>query len=195
MAHSGKFVLRIEPKFHRLLSQESERRKTSLNTLCIDLLKRGFKKGDTEDERFGFLKPIIRQVEDHFGSELEGILIFGSQVTGQATESSDLDLLIVLKSSLPLTRSLYRWWDEKVSLSGTIVVNPQFAHIPLSMEEAGSLWLEVATASQMIWERDLVVTDFLELLREFIASDRVRRNWSQGQPYWVRQDEEQRLRS
>lgn len=195
MTRSGKFVLRLEPKFHRLLSQEAKRRRASLNSLCISLLQRGLEKGESTDERFEFLKPVLDQIKSHFGKDLQGVFIFGSQVTGQATESSDLDLLIVLEKLIPLARSLYRWWDEKVSLSGTIVVNPQFVHLPLSVEEAGSLWLEVATASQMIWEKDRVITDFLELLREFIASDRVRRHWSQGQPYWVRQSEEQRPKS
>ncbi|MBI2083255.1 MAG: toxin-antitoxin system HicB family antitoxin [Deltaproteobacteria bacterium] len=192
MIPSGKFVLRIEPKFHRLLSQEAKRNKTSLNNLCASLLKKGLEKGEPVAEKFAFLKPTVDQLKDHFGKNLLGVLVFGSQVTGEATESSDWDLLIILSNEIALTRSLYRWWDEEATLLGTIIVNPQFVHLPASLEEAGGLWFETACASHVMWEQGRVITDCLDQLREFIASDRVRRYWSQGQPYWVRQNEEQR---
>lgn len=191
MNYSGRFVLRIPAPLHRRLSREAERRGLSLNELCNLLIESNLEGRKNDEEKFSFLNPIVKQLTNHF-KDLLGVVVFGSQVTGKATQSSDLDLLIVLPSNLPITRSLYRWWDEEIPSVGPITVNPHFVHLPPSPDGAGSLWLEVATAHEILWERNGAVGDVIKKLLEIIALDRVRRYWSNGQPYWVKSHEEQR---
>jgi predicted nucleotidyltransferase len=196
MAHSGRFLLRVKPSTHGHLAQEAKRRGISLNRLCAEALQRGLETHPTESSHFDFLSPVVSLLRAHFGKNLVAVLVFGSRVTGKATATSDLDLLVVLEDGVPLTRSLYSWWDEsvdslgraseRIDLPANPLVNPQFVHLPENPEEAGGLWLEVATASEVLWEGRGRITKALDGLRNLIAQDRFRRYWSNGIPYWVR---------
>lgn len=194
MAPSGKFVLRISPQLHRQLAREASRLGISLNQLCSNLLEKNPNLEGLKRERFNFLDPILHETKQRFGKDLVGVAVFGSQVTGQATTGSDLDLLIVLALTVPIYRPLYSWWDEKITAPGATIVNPHFVHLPPTPEEAGSLWLEVAIAHEVLWQRENQLGRVITKILDRIASDRLRRYWSNGQPYWVRTDEEQRPR-
>ncbi len=191
MDYSGRFVLRLPSSLHGQLAREAERRGLSMNRLCGDLLQNALEKGgETEGRRFAALSPLVTTLKKHFKGDLLGVLVFGSQVTGRSSDSSDIDLLIVLSDRCPLTRALYRWWDDHVSLPSGPVVNPQFVHLPAETERAGGLWLEVASASKILWEDGGRVSKAIHALRNLIAQDRFRRCWSNGLPYWVKISEE-----
>lgn len=191
MSHSGKFVIRIGASFHQRLSSEARRRSCSLNQVCIDLLEKGLERQAKEGENFPFLDSTIKKLRGQFGDALEGVVIFGSRVTGRAMNTSDLDLLVVLSSKIALTRSLYRWWDETISIPVSITVNPHFVHLPVSVEEAGGLWLEMAVGHRVIWEKKRVLSQVLAALKDRISRDDVRRYWSHGLPYWIRRENEE----
>ena len=127
-------------------------------------------------------------VKSKWGKNLLGILLFGSQVTGEATASSDTDFLIVLSDEVPLTRSLYRYWDEHLVSDETASINPQFVHLPKSPHETGGLWFEAAMAGEILWDNGGVIRKFLEDVKKRVAADEIRRYWSNGQPYWAWRD-------
>lgn len=184
--HSGKFVLRIPENVHRGLRAEAVRRSTSLNTLCIELLVAGLtnpecRKADIVPKR----KIIVRELQKKFGNNLIGFLIFGSQVRSEANTASDIDLMIIVEDTIPLDRSLYRWWDETLAPNLPRTHNPQFVCLPSTPREAGGLWFEVAMGHEILWERDRDVSRFIGDLKEFVASGAIRRYITQGQPYWV----------
>lgn len=187
---SGKFVLRIAPAMHHRLSRQARERGVSLNQICKELIESALEKGPDSFQPPSFLAPILKSLRDSFKEKLLGVLLFGSQVSGRASALSDWDLLIVLDLSIPLHRSLYSWWDESIRPEGDRVVNPHFSHLPPSPAEAGTLWLEVAVNSRILWEKGMLMTSGLEGIKHFIASGAARRYWSHGQPYWVKQDEE-----
>ena len=182
--YSGKFVLRLDVKTNERLVSEAERRRTSLNRLCRDILVHGLERNDVEEDPFRFLIPTILLLKGHFKKNLLGVAVFGSRVTGKATENSDFDVLVILADTVPLVRSLYRWWDESLEMFEGKVVNPHFVHLPASPEEAGGLWLEVAVASKILWEEKGLVTSFIDKLLLQMSSDKIRRHWSNGMPYW-----------
>lgn len=188
MDHSGKFVLRIPPKAHKSLAQEALKKGLSLNALCSKILMNNLHKKDEQTKKFEFLSPLVKQVRTHFSKDVIGILLFGSRITGKATDQSDLDCLIVLSQYCPLRRSLYSWWDENILNPDGWVVNPQFVHLPASPEKAGGLWFEVVSASEILWEENQKITRFLQEARGCIEEDRIRRCWTNGQPYWVWRD-------
>ena len=192
MSHSGKFVLRLTSQMHRSLAQEAARKGGSLNQFCIQLLQDGLTRQESGSKKFDFLTPVIEQLKHHFGGKLMGVVLFGSQVTGKATESSDFDLLIVLDSSEKLARSLYSWWDDEMKFPHDKTINPQFVHRPDSIDQAGGIWFEVAVSSEIVWEDRSKISQFLDKIRRLIASDRVRRFWTNGVPYWVRREESEK---
>lgn len=187
---SGKFIVRLQPTLHRQLVETANEEGLSLNRLCaLRLSERS--KGSVTTQPAVTHRPLITRLQRKFGEDFLGLLIFGSQVTGEMTTGSDIDLLIVLGPNLPLERSLYRWWDEELPPTEA-ALSPQFVHLPGSTHDAGGLWCEVAMAHHLLWEKGRAVSHFLEELKNRIAEGVVRRSWSNGQPYWIwRSDEEQ----
>lgn len=187
--YSGRFVLRLPSDLHRRLSTLALRARQSLNNLCLDLIHEGLKKSDDKKSWKQKYHPLLHQLRGHFGRQLVGFLIFGSQITGEATLSSDVDFLVVLDKSVPLTRSLYHWWDEKIKTADDSL-SPQFVHIPSSAEEAGGIWFEIALSHEILWQKQKDVSNFLEKLNESVVKGRIRRYFQHGQPYWVWRDHE-----
>lgn len=181
----GKLLLRMEPALHSLLSAEAAKARVSLNSLLVRMLKERLENGADKPWWKDACDDIVEKTRAHFGSKLVGILVFGSQVMGNASENSDLDILIVLSSELPITRALYRWWDE-IDWNLPCEVNPQFVHIPADQEQPGGIWLETALASEILWEDGRKLTSQIKQIKQLIENDSYRRYFSNGQPYWVR---------
>ena len=180
--YSGRFVIRIPPLLHRGLTREAVSRTISLNQLCLERLSREagpLEQGGGLAKKFA---PQLNEIQKIFDDDLLSLILFGSQVTGEATGSSDFDLLIVLRDSIPLGRALYRLWDERISDPS---LSPQFVHLPSTAREAGGLWFEVALAHEILWEKNEQARRFLEGMEEQIALGALRRYLSHGQPYWV----------
>lgn len=190
MNFSGKFVLRIPPDLHKKLTYLAKKNGVSLNILCMRLIKSGLQKREDFIQAFPSLEPTMECLRSHFKEEIEGLLLFGSQITGKATEGSDVDLAIVLSQNISLNRSLYRWWDE--TFPDEKIINPHFIHLPSSPLEASSLWLEIASASHLLWERGNKIHLFLKRVQSSIQQNESRRYWSHGTPYWIKSDEESR---
>lgn len=188
--YSGKFVLRLSQNLHQKLAEKAEAGAQSLNTYCTQLLHAGFISSLTENQQYS---QVVQALTQKFPSELIGILIFGSQVTGQAFATSDTDFLIVLSGKIPLTRSLYQWWDEQIIPPDQMIWNPQFVHLPEIPLKVGGLWFEIALAHQILWEKGHRVSKVMDQLQSVIASDDVRRYWSNGHPYWVWRNHEKHV--
>lgn len=181
---SGKFVLRLQPEMHQRLVEKAKSQKKSLNTICLHLLSSGL---DHPSEGRLSLRfdPTVKTIKQKWGGDLLGIVLFGSQATGQATASSDIDLLIVLSEKITLGRALYRIWDDHLALRAPLTINPQFVHLPTQTAEAGGLWFEVAINGDILWDPRGILKKFLDRLKGEIANDKIRRYWSHGQPYWA----------
>ena len=184
---SGKFVLRISPELHSRLRRQSSRVGVSLNDLCRAALEACVAKDAPHHEPHGDQKSAhVDTAARVLGDELLGVVLFGSVARGEATDSSDTDLLLVTSSSVALSRELYRRWDEHCADSN---VSPHFVRIPDAPESAGSIWYEVALDGIVLYERDCLVTRTLQTLRRVIANGLIQRRYSHGHPYWVRRTE------
>ena len=120
-----------------------------------------------------------------FGERLVGIAAFGSWARRQAVAGSDVDLLLVVESSVPLTRGLYRDWDaEPMSWDGRRV-EAHFVHLPEERRVAAGVWAEVALDGIILFERRFAVSTRLSRVRQDIVAGRIVRKVSHGQPYWA----------
>lgn len=183
--YSGKFVLRVPGNLHKRLVNIAKNSGKSLNQTCIDLLNLGLTGPTGESGLITTLGGVSQKVRDHFGSTLHGIILFGSYARNEATESSDIDLLIVLGRGVVIERTLYVWWDDNIKWTGEGVVNPHFVNLPDKPEGAGGLWLEVATNGKIIYQNGSLFNKLFLGLRECINSGQVRKHISNGHPYWV----------
>lgn len=191
---SGKFVLRMDPKLHRLLREASKEQHISLNRFCTAQLSRAFGKDLNRPERVAYGIPIdtLRTLLKESGLPVIGCILFGSVGRGSETELSDIDLLLVLpKGQLP-ERSFYSNWDEKIgpALKKLLPreVSPQFATLPEAPLMGGSLWFEVALEGIVFWEPNREITSYLIAIREAMAEGRLIRQISHGHPFWVRKE-------
>lgn len=175
---SGKFVLRVDPSLHRQLKVEAEEHGLSLNEWIIHNLT---------GMRLPSVSPLIRNLKQHFGMELLGVIQFGSSVRGEMKEGSDVDLLIVLDDARPIDRSLYQQWDRIVSKRDSIF-SPQFSHLPKS-EGYSSLWLETAIEGVVLFDPSGRVESSIRRIRSAISEGIFQRKMSHGHPYWVRKDD------
>jgi len=126
--------------------------------------------------------------------EIKSILLFGSVATGEASASSDLDLLIVLDKRVPIRRSLYQKWQDEIdhyitpAFSSGRIISPHFVSLPDTIGEAQSLWLEIAISGVILWKTDTQIDQWIHVLRTAIASGVFQRKLSHGHPYWIRND-------
>lgn len=188
--HSGRFVLRVPPELHRRLRDRAMGEGFSLNALCVRLLEAGLsgRQGGSTRAAPGLDPGLLEAVAREWSGELVGIALFGSAARGDATERSDVDLLVVLERGTRIERSLYDRWDRVLRSRGSRAderVSPQFVALPASPEAAGGVWLETAREGIVLDDRDGRLARSLIALRNLVATGAVTRKKAHGHPYWV----------
>lgn len=186
---SGKFVLRLSPELHAALRVQSRESSLSLNDLCV--LKLG--EGIVGDSHPLLTRKVLHKIEKQF-PDVVGVVLFGSAARGEATEFSDIDLLLVLPSGYSISRDLYREWDrwavaQRREFPYLKKVSPHFVSLPEESLSAGSLWFEVALDGKILLQQEETLSQVLYSLREAMASGEISRQFSHGHPYWVRKAE------
>jgi hypothetical protein len=176
-----RFLLRLPRELHRSLKAHAATRRLSLNELCVRTLAAG--------RTGGAVDPDVRVICDRArlvaGSHYVGLLAHGSSIRGDARTTSDTDVLVVVDRALPLTRTLYRRWDEQVLTSKGRPVDAHFVHLPSDPDRAGGLWCEAAVEGRLWDDPSGVVEDTMARVRRAIADGRLVRRRVHGQPYWT----------
>ncbi len=167
----------------------------SLNQVCVARLKGGA--GESLHARATTVPSLVSSrliaaVLERWGADLAGLLLFGSAARGEATRESDVDLLLVSRPAVAISRRLYSEWDVLAESFEPCErrVSPQFVVLPEDVHAAGGLWYEVALEGVILWERDLAVSTLLRFIREAMARGELRRAMIHGSPYWIRVGEE-----
>ena len=181
IALSGRFLLRVQRSVHARLQSAARGLGVSLNEYCSRrlsvpgaavLVDRG--------------APVaVERPFAQFGAALIGVIAYGSYVRGDATATSDVDLLVVVDRSIPLTRALYRVWDADPPAWAGRNLDPHFVHLSVDGRTAPGAWCEAAIDGVVLVERDGVVTRHLAAIRGDIAAGRLVRRFAHGQPYWT----------
>lgn len=195
---SGKFVIRMSGALHGRLKQEAMRSGQSLNQLCVARLQASGKPfacpGEAPAYAGLFPTDSMDKIIRRWHGNLVGLILFGSAARGDATEDSDIDLLLVMKPDARIARELYRLWDEFCREYGAGQdwdrISPHFVSLPVSVQEAGGLWYEVALDGIALWDRDRQVSRFLRSVREAMGQGRIRRRMLHGSPYWIKEIKE-----
>ena len=191
-------ILRIPPSLHQRLKQDARSADMSINKYCRNLLSR--KTGDSSAEKTPIsmtlgvgrsrqaelCRDLSAQAIEILGDNIDGLVLFGSFARGRQTANSDIDLLVVLSSSMTLDRDVYSHW--KLGKFNGREVAPLFVQIPGEKERIGGLWFEVALDGIVLYDKDLHLSRFLSHVRNLIADGRVTRMATHGHPYWVHSD-------
>lgn len=176
---SGRFVLRLDARLHALLRGAALAAGTSLNDWCGRTLAAPGAAGI--DAASG----VVLTIRSRLGSDLVGVVVYGSFARGDLSTGSDVDLLVVLREGVPITRSLYREWEGAVPDWNVRKIDLHFVHLPTAADQASASWAEAAVCGIVLYDRSLEVSRRLIVIRERIATGGLVRRTSQGQPYWV----------
>ena len=179
---SGRFVVRIDPSLHAALRARALTEGVSLNRYCARKL------GSPSS---GLPQPASEAVGRAFsilGGSLLGVVVFGSWARGEPSWESDLDILLIADDRLPISRGLYRQWDDRPELEWDgHAVEPHFVHLPAEGEMPSGLWAEVAMDGLVLFERGLAVSRSLAGFRRRILDERISHRVVHGNSYWVRE--------
>jgi len=108
----------------------------------------------------------------------------GSWVRGEDATTSDIDVLLVIDPATPLTRSLYRTWDQTpLSYEGR-TIDVHFVHPSDAGTPPSAVWCEAAVDGLVWYDPSSELTARLAEIRRDIAEGRVVRRVAHGQPYW-----------
>ena len=176
---SGRFLLRMPPPLHAALDGAARAAGLSLNEYCVRRLA-AFGVGMDDGDAVALVARAAAVARD----ALVGILLHGSWVRGDATPTSDVDVIVVVEPQIRLNRALYRTWDEQPVTWKDRPVDAHFVHPPGDDTFSG-LWAEAAVDGLVLFDRGGQLTAALARVRRAIADGRLVRRVVHGQPYWV----------
>ena len=178
--HSGRFVLRLPPPLHGALRAAAAAAGLSLNEYCVRRLATPGPAISVDASAAA----LVRRASALAGPALVGVVLYGSWARGEAAGASDVDVLIVVDGAMPLTRDLYRRWDEALVRWHGRLVDPHFVHPPRE-PVAGGVWAEAALDGVVLFEREWQLSASLGAIRRDMAAGRLVRRLVHGQPYWT----------
>ncbi len=180
-APSGRFVLRIDAGLHGALREAARAAGVSLNRYCALKLA---SPGAWLDEE---ASAVVARAASILGEALVGVVAFGSWVRGEQGGSSDFDALLIADDDAPISRDLYRRWEDAPELRWQgLPVEPHFVHLPPEGALPSGLWAEVATEGVVLLEHGYAVSRRLAEVRARLADGDIVRRRAHGRPYWVR---------
>jgi predicted nucleotidyltransferase len=144
----------------------------SLNQIVLKRLK--------NDSPSSLTLALLTKIEKKFSPI--GVIQFGSTVMGKSHDGSDIDLLIVMPSDVPLTKDQYEAWD-KLKINSKF--SPHFAHLPKDQNKYSSLWLEVALFGIPVLDSLGVLKKEIYKVKDLISQGKYIRKLTHGQPYWI----------
>lgn len=178
-AASGTFVLRLDPRLHAVLRHEAVAAGTSLNEWCSRSLAAPGAAG------LRAAAEVVVMIRAGLGSDLLGVVAYGSFARGELAAGSDVDLLVVLSEGVKITRSLYRQWDGVVPAWEGREIDLHFVHLPDGDDPVSGTWAEAGVCGIVLYDHDLIVSRRLIDIRSRIAGGELTRRMAQGQPYWI----------
>ncbi len=177
MSNQSKILLRLPKALHDEVKARARSAQLSVNSL----LERYIAQGVQGAVEHNLVSEIIDLARGDLSDDFIGLLLFGSQARGDAHDTSDTDLLLVVSDTVKIDRSLYRRWDAQVPESISI----QIAHLPTLPRDAGSLWFECAMDARILHDPSGRIANFLEQAKQYITSGNVVRRTTHGQGFWV----------
>ena len=185
---SGRFVMRIPPSLHARARERARQQQMSLNEYCHRALESYTEVSGAKTKAASSSEELwVNHAKRVVCEQLLSVIVFGSTARGEARSTSDIDLLVVTETAVAIQRKLYESWDE---IAASNFVNPHFVHLPPTVDEAGSLWFEVAMDGIVLFEKGRRVSRFLSELRRAVAEGLIERKTAYGHGYWLRHDRE-----
>lgn len=175
-------LLRLPSRLHGTISDEAASAGLSVNEYCV----RRLRAATGPLTLHAGAQAVITRADEMFGDRLVGLILHGSFARQEARVSSDVDVLVVVESSVRLARSLYRAWDATPLTWDGRTVDGHFVHLPSDAAPAGSVWCEAAIEGIVLRDPDGRIDAALRRVRAAIAGGTFVRKRAHGHRYWTR---------
>lgn len=179
VASQHRVLLRLPADLHRTLAAAASEAGVSFNEYCVRHLAGG---GTGRGVDAG---PTLAHARRVIGPNYVGAILHGSWARGEARDSSDIDVLVVVDRRVALSRALYATWDEAAPSQPDRNVDVHFVHPPAATLHPGAVWCEAALDGVVLDDPSGVITRALYDVRRSIAEGRVVRRSLHGQFYWT----------
>lgn len=179
LSRAHRFLLRLPAGLHQTLSEAARRAGVSLNEYCVRRLAGVDGRADFD------AGPTLAHGRRIVGTSLIGAVLHGSWARGDARATSDVDVLMVVERTVPLSRALYAAWDQGAPTAEGRAIDAHFVHLPIDPLKPSAVWCEAALDGMVIDDRDGSVGRALVDVRRSIAEGRVVRRRVHGQSYWT----------
>jgi len=139
------------------------------------------------NERYMMLADkLVKHLLKFFGDRLVSVIVYGSVGRGEASEESDIDLLVVVRD-LPKSRferqRIFSRIEEEIGRDSA-----KFSPILKTPEEASRitpLYLDLVEDSIILYDRDDFMKKVLDRLRRRLEELGARRIWRGKSWYWI----------
>jgi hypothetical protein len=176
-----RFLLRLPATLHASLVGRARARGVSLN----EYITRRLAGADPHPSSEALTPLLVARAHAVAGAQAMGVILHGSWTRGEPGQRSDIDALVVIDDSLPLTRALYRRWDREPLAWEGRAVDVHFVHLPETIDRVSGVWCEAAIDGRVVADASGRVEDTLMRIRRAIADGRLVRKRVHGQPYWT----------
>ena len=130
------------------------------------------------------LMPVVQAFQDRLGDDLIAIVLFGSQARGEATSTSDWDILLIAHSLPVRTFQRHLYLKEMIPSDWRSLI----AIIAKTQEEFEShlsdLFLDIATDGVVLYDTNDYMTKRLSSLRQLIRNRGLSREKIQQSFVW-----------
>jgi len=138
---------------------------------------------------------LLRELHEQYGDRLLSVALFGSVARGTQREDSDIDFLVVARDLprgraarvaefLPVEEHLESWLAAPRSDLLAVALSPVFK-TPDEVEAGSPLFLDMVEDARILYDRDDLLHNRLERLRDRLAELGSRRVWRANSWYWV----------
>ncbi|MCX7942263.1 MAG: nucleotidyltransferase domain-containing protein [Dictyoglomaceae bacterium] len=131
---------------------------------------------------------ILKEAKSLYDENLIALGIFGSFARGEFSQSSDIDLIIIIEEAEKNIKRYKDFYNLETSLG--IEINP----IVLSVEEAKifhSIYLSFLDGLIILYDKLEILKRIVEKLYEFLEKDILEKNETRGVFYWRIKNEEE----
>jgi len=122
----------------------------------IGYLQQGKSRGD---EMETIMRNIVKRIKHRFGEDLRSIVLFGSMARGDFTESSDIDVLVIVQDSTDDWRAMDKIVLELAEIGfeygrSVHITLTDLSEIEVSIEHGSPLAFELYDTNKIVFDRD-----------------------------------------
>jgi len=128
---------------------------------------------------------LIEKIKNSYNEHLLAIVLFGSAARGDFSQSSDIDLLLILKDSIASKRQRILDFYEKVGYEFESHFLSPIILTKKEMKQFSSFYVGILKDCQVIYDNGNIVRELIKLIDEKKQKKEIIEKELKGTTYWI----------